>query len=79
MRRIKKIMRQSRKPKKSAKNIKGEQQFSEDPDELQLLDECNSKWAEAWKAAAERLAELDVFVFEPGEQDEKLVKKLGRR
>ena len=26
-------------------------QTSEDPDELQLLDECDSYWVEAWKTA----------------------------
>ena len=29
-------------------------QTSEDPDELQLLDECDSYWVEAWKTPAKQ-------------------------
>jgi hypothetical protein len=33
-------------------------QLIEDPEELQLLDEYNSKWVEAWKAAAKKTTAL---------------------
>jgi hypothetical protein len=72
-------MRPSRKPKKFGKNITVEHQYSEDPDELQLLDECNSEWAEAWKAVAKRPTDLDVFTLEPVEQQKKLARRQRRR
>jgi hypothetical protein len=75
MHRIKILMRHSRKPKKFARKITVEQQCSEDPDELQLLDECNSEWAEAWKAVAKRINDLEVFTLEPVEQQKKLAKR----
>lgn len=72
-------MKQSRKPKKFAKNMTVEPQYSEDPDELQLLDECNSEWAEAWKALAKRPTDLEVFTLEPVEQQKKLARRQRRR
>jgi hypothetical protein len=41
-----------------------------DSDELQLLDECNSEWVEAWKAAAKQLTELEVHVSTLPEQEQ---------
>jgi hypothetical protein len=37
-------------------------QLVEDPDELQLLDECNLQWAKAWIAAAKKSTELKAQV-----------------
>ena len=37
----------------------------EDSDELQLLDECDSHWVEAWKTASNSLAEFTVHVIHP--------------
>ena len=39
-------------------------QLSVDSDELQLLDECNCEWVDAWKAAAEQMTELELHVIE---------------
>jgi hypothetical protein len=49
------------------------QQFSVDSDKLQLLDECNSGWAKAWKAAAKQLSELEVQAITLAQQRRKLV------
>ncbi len=38
---------------------------AEDPDELQLLDECDSRWVEAWKIPAKQSTELMVRVIYP--------------
>ncbi len=40
-------------------------QLDEDPDELQSLDEHDSRWVEAWKSAVKQLVELSVPVVHP--------------
>ncbi len=40
-------------------------QLDEDPDELQSLDENDSRWVEAWKGAVKQLAEFSVPVVHP--------------
>ena len=51
-------------PKKfTGREIVGKQ-LSVDSDELQLLDECNYEWVDAWKAAAEQMTELELHVIE---------------
>jgi hypothetical protein len=71
----------TRKPNKFAKNETVDDQFSmvSDYDELQLLDECDSEWVEAWKEAAKQLSELMVHVFAPPEQERRLVERKKRR
>jgi hypothetical protein len=62
-----------RKPKKSAKGELIGKEPTADPDELQLFDEFNSEWVDAWKAAAEKKGELDVYVFREDIDETKLV------
>jgi hypothetical protein len=50
-----------------------------DCDELQLSDERDSEWVEAWKEAAKQLSELMVTVFAPPEQERRLVERKKRR
>jgi hypothetical protein len=50
--------------KKFADNKIIGKQLSVDSDELQLLDECNHEWVDAWKAAAEQMTELELHVIE---------------
>ena len=52
------------KPKKFADNDIVRKQLSVDSDELQLLDECNYEWVDAWKAVAEQMTELELHVIE---------------
>jgi hypothetical protein len=54
-----------RKPNKSVIHVTAGPQLIEDSDELQLLDECNFQWVEAWKAAAEESTELKAQVIMP--------------
>jgi hypothetical protein len=68
-----------RKPKKFVRQVTAKQSSSEDSDEMQLFDECNSEWVDAWKGAAERLAPLDVDIILPVEQEKKLVRNEKRR
>lgn len=56
-----------------------EQSLSNDPDELQLLDESDSEWAKAWKGAAKQLNELEVYVIAPSKQEKKLTGSKKRR
>jgi hypothetical protein len=42
----------------------GECEVRVDPEELQLLDESNSEWVEAWKKAVRQRAEPEVRVIE---------------
>jgi hypothetical protein len=51
-----------RKPNKFVKQKKVAGQFFVDSDELQHLDECDSKWVKAWKVAENQLTELEVHV-----------------
>ena len=48
--------------------------LSEDPEDLQLQDECDHEWVEAWIAAADRVAESDVYAVRPVAQERKLVR-----
>jgi hypothetical protein len=48
-------------PNKFARHETVELKSVEDPDELQMLDECDSRWVEAWKAAARQLNKLKVI------------------
>jgi len=43
---------------KSAIGVKADSQMIDDPDESQLLDECNYQWVKAWKVAVEKSTEL---------------------
>jgi len=36
-----------------------------DPDEMQLLDECDSEWVEAWKNAVKESTELKTRLISP--------------
>jgi len=51
-----------RKPNASVNHATVVPQLVEDPDELQLLDECNLQWVKAWKAVAEKSTELNAQV-----------------
>jgi hypothetical protein len=46
------------KPKKLVPNVMVELSLVEDPDECQLLDECDKQWVKAWKAVAEKSTKL---------------------
>ena len=63
----------TRKSKKFAEHKKIKRQFQADSDELQLLDECNTEWAEAWKDAAKQETELEVHVLRQEIEETKLV------
>jgi hypothetical protein len=54
-----------RKPKKPVIHATPIPRLIEDPDDVQLLDECNSQWAEAWKAAAKESTELKAQIIIP--------------
>jgi hypothetical protein len=51
-------------PKKSEKLEVVREELIVDSDELQLLDECNREWVDAWKAAAEQMTGLELHVAE---------------
>jgi hypothetical protein len=51
-------------PRKLANNEIVRKQLSVDSDELQLLDECNCEWVDAWKAAAEQMTESQTTLVE---------------
>ncbi|MGD0405029.1 MAG: hypothetical protein ABSB10_00045 [Candidatus Bathyarchaeia archaeon] len=62
--------------RKSKKYVEHEivgQPFSVDSDELQLSDECNSEWVDAWKAAAKQTIEFELNVIAQTRQEKKLV------
>ncbi len=40
-------------------------QLDEDPDELQSLDEHDSRWVEAWKDAVKQITDLSMPVVRP--------------
>lgn len=62
-----------RKSKKTAEHKKVEQQLSADSDELQLKDECNSEWVEAWRDATKHQTDLEVYFFKQDIQETKLI------
>lgn len=53
-----------RKPSKVAIHLSDDSRIIEDPDELQLLDECSFEWVKAWKAVAKKSTELKAQVCE---------------
>ena len=48
---------------KSLIHLTANHRSNEDPDELQSLDESDSRWVEAWKNAVKQLTELPVPVI----------------
>jgi hypothetical protein len=54
-----------RKPNKPVIHATPGPKLTEDPDEVQLLDECNSQWTEAWKTAAKKSTELKAQIIIP--------------
>ncbi len=68
-----------REPNKYPTQPMVEERYSADSDELQLLDECNSEWVDAWKNAAKQLIELSMHIFARSGQQKMLARTKSAR